>query len=419
MKHGYKNNRLGWQRVAVAVMVVCAANGLFAQMTEKAGEKVAESQTTSSLDALLDEIEQHNTFLKATKDTYEAERAGNKTGLNLSDPQVDFAHSWYNKGGDEREIEFTVTQELDWGVLTGRKKRTARQKNNMLDLQYRTDRNTLRLKALQELLTLIYCDAVLQEWQARLTDARTLSNAYAELLGKGSVNQIEYNRTKLYCASMEAGFGKAETERQSVIDRLKALNGGQELVYAGLKYDAERLPENFEDWLAQAEEANPQLRYMKETVDLSRNEMKLVRTENLPNLTVGYTTEQSPIEGKHGLVLGVSLPLWQNRNKMKQSKAAVVAAQSREADVRMQFYNEVAALYRKAQSLRRVADEYRQALETLNTPALLRKALDEGQINVLDYTTEMIQYNEACEQALAAELDYQLVWAELRSYAWS
>ena len=357
--------------------------------------------------------------MKATKDTYEAERAGNKTGLNLSDPQVDFAHSWYNKGGDEREIEFTVTQELDWGVLTGRKKRTARQKNNMLDLQYRTDRNTLRLKALQELLTLIYCDAVLQEWQARLTDARTLSNAYAELLGKGSVNQIEYNRTKLYCASMEAGFGKAETERQSVIDRLKALNGGQELVYAGLKYDAERLPENFEDWLAQAEEANPQLRYMKETVDLSRNEMKLVRTENLPNLTVGYTTEQSPIEGKHGLVLGVSLPLWQNRNKMKQSKAAVVAAQSREADVRMQFYNEVAALYRKAQSLRRVADEYRQALETLNTPALLRKALDEGQINVLDYTTEMIQYNEACEQALATELDYQLVWAELRSYAWS
>ncbi len=419
MKHGYKNNRLGWQRVAVAVMVVCAANGLFAQMTEKAGEKVAESQTTSSLDALLDEIEQHNTFLKATKDTYEAERARNKTGLNLSDPQVDFAHSWYNKGGDEREIEFTVTQELDWGVLTGRKKRTARQKNNMLDLQYRTDRNTLRLKALQELLTLIYCDAVLQEWQARLTDARTLSNAYAELLGKGSVNQIEYNRTKLYCASMEAGFGKAETERQSVIDRLKALNGGQELVYAGLKYDAERLPENFEDWLAQAEEANPQLRYMKETVDFSRNKMKLVRTENLPNLTVGYTTEQSPIEGKHGLVLGVSLPLWQNRNKMKQSKAAVVAAQSREADVRMQFYNEVAALYRKAQSLRRVADEYRQALETLNTPALLRKALDEGQINVLDYTTEMIQYNEACEQALAAELDYQLVWAELRSYAWS
>lgn len=417
MKHKYGRNRLTWHRVLTVVFVLCVAKGVFGQVTEK--DSVAVSPAASSLDALLDEIEKNNTFLKATRDSYEAERTGNKTGLNLADPQIDFGHNWYNKGEDVREIDFTVTQELDWGVLTGQKKKTARQKNNMLDLQYRTDRNTLRLKALQELLNLVYCDAVLKEWQARLADARTLSQSYAELLGKGAVNQIEYNRTKLYCASLEAGYGKAETERRAVLDRLKGLNGGKDLVYKELNYDSERLPEDFETWFAQAEVANPQLRYMKETVDLSRNEMKLVRTQNLPNLTVGYTTEQSLAEGKRGFIVGFSLPLWEKRNKLKQSKAAVVAAQSKEADVRVQFYSTVATLYRKAQSLRRVADEYRQALEALNTPVLLRRALDEGQINVLDYTTEMIQYNEACEQALSAELDYQLAWAELRAYAWS
>ena len=95
-----------------------------------------------------------------------------------------------------------------------------------------------------------------------------------------------------------------------------------------------------------------------------------------------------------------------------------MAAESREADTRIQLISEMETCYDKARSLKMVADHYARELERVDIQAALRSALMEGQINVLEYTTELEQYYDAREQALNAERDYQMAYAALQAYTW-
>ena len=59
------------------------------------------------------------------------------------------------------------------------------------------------------------------------------------------------------------------------------------------------------------------------------------------------------------------------------------------------------------------APQYRNSLETVNNTDLLKKALDKGQISILDYIVEIGLYYEVLNRALEAERDYQIAFAEL------
>ena len=376
------------------------------------------SQAQSSMQEALDEIELNNSFLKSMRDEAEAERLANKTNVNLPDPEIGFTHNWYTKGSNLRVKEFSVTQELDWAVITGQRKRISRKKNELVELQYVQDRNGVRLRALQELISLVHATSWLKELKSRENDAATLAEAYQKMLESGKTNVIEANRARLNLVRVANDVKRAETDRQELLNRLKALNGGMELAHVVTEYGNNELPLDFEGWCAEAENVNPELAYVRQTVKLSQQELKQTRTEYIPNLSVGYATEQSPVEGKHALVLGLRIPLWQNHNKLKQSKKAAVAAESREADTRIQLISEMETCYDKARSLKMVADHYARELECVDIQAALRSALMEGQINVLEYTTELEQYYDAREQALNAERDYQMAYAALQAYTW-
>ena len=101
---------------------------------------------------------------------------------------------------------------------------------------------------------------------------------------------------------------------------------------------------------------------------------------------------------------------------MKQSKAAVVALTSQLDDVRTQLRVKVVALYKKTAELRLLAEEYRNMLMRYNSQELLKKALDAGQISLLEYLTEVTLYYEAVDLQNAAERDYRLALSELLWY---
>jgi hypothetical protein len=63
--------------------------------------------------------------------------------------------------------------------------------------------------------------------------------------------------------------------------------------------------------------------------------------------------------------------------------------------------------------LKAAADVYRKSLETANSSDLLKKALDAGEISLLDYILEIGLYYDTVNQALEAERDYQMAYAEL------
>ena len=69
--------------------------------------------------------------------------------------------------------------------------------------------------------------------------------------------------------------------------------------------------------------------------------------------------------------------------------------------------------YLRAIGLNEIAQNYRNLLNTSNSADLLQKALDAGEISLLNYLTEISLYYNTINLALEAEKDFQKSVAEL------
>lgn len=81
----------------------------------------------------------------------------------------------------------------------------------------------------------------------------------------------------------------------------------------------------------------------------------------------------------------------------------------------IQFYNQLQKLYNKSFALQQSAISYRSALHDYNNERFLQKALDAGEISLLNYLQELEYVYDAIEKALIAERDFQLNLAELNA----
>ena len=161
---------------------------------------------------------------------------------------------------------------------------------------------------------------------------------------------------------------------------------------------------------------SPMLAYVRSEIELSREQLSLTKSEGLPTFSVGYVNELMAGDNHHGVAVGLSIPLWSNSGKVKAAKAAVVAAQAQSDDAVAQFYGNVRSQYERTMSLRKTAREYASIVKKLSSTEYLTKALQAGQISIVDYINENKLYYEAIEKSLEAERDYRLALAELQSY---
>ena len=354
----------------------------------------------TAMEAALDSIEANNTMLSALRQQNEAERLSNNTGLNLEDPEVEFTYMWGQPSEVPNKVAVGVSQSFDFATLSGAKRRVATRQNDMLALQYKQARVELLKEARIALVNLIYNNAVTALDNRKLGEYRQLAETQRIALERGDANVIGLNKI----------------EREAILLDLQRLNGGKELSMYKVTYPAENLPLTFEEFYAQAEMISPMLAYVRSEIELSREQLSLTKSEGLPTFSVGYVNELMAGDNHHGVAVGLSIPLWSNSGKVKAAKAAVVAAQAQSDDAVAQFYGNVRSQYERTMSLRKTAREYASIVKKLSSTEYLTKALQAGQISIVDYINENKLYYEAIEKSLEAERDYRLALAELQSY---
>lgn len=367
----------------------------------------------NNINRVLSSIEENNTTLKALREQAEADKLQNKTGIFLDNPEVGFNYLWGSPTDIGNRTDFSVSQTFDIPTITGMKSRLANGKNNLVEWQYKADRMNILLEAKQYCIELVYYNSLLKELYLRLEHAQTIAKGYKDRMDRGDVSILEYNKVNLNLSTIQGEISRMEVEREALFAQLKRLNGGIEVVFNDSDYGNRELPLNFDEWYVQAEDKNPILAYVRNEIEVSQKQVSLSKAMNLPKFTAGYMSEKVVGQRYQGVSLGISIPLWSNKNQVKQAKAAVAAAQSREADTKQQFYSQLQIQYSKAMGLKTTADKYRQSLANVNNTILLKKALDAGEISLLDYMVEMGLYYDNVNQTLAAERDYQLAFAEL------
>ena len=367
----------------------------------------------NSIGSVLSSIEENNTTLKSLRESVEAQRLENKTDIYLSNPEVGFNYLWGKPTDIGARTDFSIIQSLDIPTITGMKSRLASEKNDLVEWQYKADRINILLEAKLYCIDLIYYNALMKELNLRLQHAETIALGFKERLDKGDASILEYNKANLNMSTTQGEISRIEVERKALLSQLKRLNAGINISLDEAQYNSVELPLNFDDWYIQAEQKNPVLAYVKQEVEVSKKQVQLSKAMGLPEFSAGYMSEKVVGERYQGISVGVSIPLWENKNRIKHARSAVKAAESRESDSKQQFYGQLKILYDRTSGMQATANTYRKSLQTANNTDLLKKALDAGEISLLEYIVEIGLYYDIVSQALESERDFQKTYAEL------
>lgn len=404
--------------IVAAAALLTGALPSFAQAVSSEG--VANAQTgaraTGSTQDVLREVEQNNTTLKALRQSADAQKIGNLTGIMLEDPEIGFSYLWGGPSAIGNRQDVSVSQTFDFGTLAGMKRKVAQEKNSLVEWEYLSQRIGILLEAKLLCIELTHLNKLAAVLEERARNAATIAESLRSKMEHGEGNILEYNNSLLELSNAENELAAVRAQRESALSKISGLNGGCRTDFTATDYGTESFPADFESWYSEAQERNPVLAYVKGEIELSRKELSLSKTENLPSLSVGYMGEFTLGQRYQGVSLGVSIPLWSNARRVRQAKAAMLAAQSRETDAKQQFYSNLEAQYTLASSLKEVAENSRRTLDSADNRSLLRKALEAGEISVQDYLVSIGFYYDALERAMNAELEYNKALAELYSY---
>lgn len=368
----------------------------------------------NDIQAVLQAVEQNNTSIHVSRKTAEAEKAGNHTGLTLTDPEVEFGYLWGSPAGTGNRKDVSAKQSFDMATLTGAKRRMAQRKDELADWQYKADRQNILLEAKQLCMDVIYYNATLKELNVRLKNAEAIAAVQERRLKSGEGNKMEYNNVTLDLASVRGEMQRNQTEREAALAELTRLNGGQAVTLTATEYPAEPVAADFDQWYAETEKRNPALAYLKQQIEVGRQQVAVSKAEGMPTVSVGFMGEYTR-EHYQGVTLGMSIPLWANKNRVRKAKADVEAAEARQTDARRQYYGSLRTLYQRQAGLRQTIDTYDQALRSTDNTALLKKALDAGSITVVDYLMGARLYYETIDRRMDALRSWHKVIAEMNA----
>lgn len=365
--------------------------------------------------ALLDTIARNNPTLRAALAGRRAAEAANRAETRLPDPEAEVAYLAGSPSGVPNRTNVSLTQELDWGVLTGRRKGLVEAADRTAAARQRGVYREVMADALEQLVLLVHGNRMVAEMEARLALAQQVEGLCLKLYDKGDLTEPEMNKARLNTAVAKADRQRAADERAAVMARLRALNGGLSFVCNDTVYS---LPA---DDLCRAAETRSLPRTAavegaEAAVAEAEAEVKLARAQQWPSFTVGFQGEYIRQNNYSGLSLGLSLPLWGNkRAEVRRREAELLASRLDLADTQLTAGAQQELLAQKTRRLLQVADELHQGLLATSNSRLLQRSLELGQISLLDFLLETSFYYAARTAWLEAERDAYLSAAAIRS----
>lgn len=365
---------------------------------------------------ILQQIEKNNTTLSAMRKSNEAGKINNKSGLYLQNPEAEFNHLWGNPGAIGNRTDVSIIQSFDFPTVYGYKNQIAEIRNQQLDYAYERQKRAIMLESKLICYDLVYTNALRFELTKRLRHAESIAASWKTKFEVGETNIIEYNKAQMNLLNISKELEVLELERNHLLGRLRRLNGGVDVDLTDSVFVKSNLPLDFEAWFQQAENNNPELNWFKSETEFSRKQLYLSKALSFPKFHVGYMSEKVVGEQFQGVTVGLSIPLWENKNTVKYARANISAMEDMATDNKVMFYNHLKSLHAKAAGLQNSVNDYRSKLNLLNNSVLLKKALDQGEISLIDYMLELSIYYESENRLLEMEKALVKAMAELEQY---
>lgn len=365
----------------------------------------------TGIDEVLLRVENRSKEMQALREETTARKTEARTDKFMADPSVEFEHLWGGHG--ERDAELTLSQEVDFPTVYGARNKIARIKSSLAENEGQSTRQQILLEAKLLCIEIVYLNRQRTILGERLANAERLFESYRKMMDTGDANILDYNKANLERVDARTRYELNEAQRAAQCLRLNTLCGGGEDDFSELTYAAPRPLPGREELEALYTDGDPELHSLADALDMNRRTVTLNRALSLPRFEVGYR-HNFGAEGRFkGFQLGMSIPLFENKNKVKAAKAQTLSADARLQSARTNSAAEFRELYDRALALQHSREALESVLQTQNGLPVLDKSLEAGQITLVEYFDQIETFYRSRETLLELDRDYQSTLARI------
>lgn len=371
----------------------------------------------NSIDAVLRSIEANNKELQANNQLTVSKKLEAKLDNNLPDPSVSYVHQYGNREGMGIQGELVASQSFDFPSVYVQKNKLAKSKAASFDRQGAEFRQQILLQAKEICLDLVLLNQQRALLDQRRQNAEQLAELYAMRLETGDANILETNKIDLELLNAKTEARMNESARIAKLQELATLNGGIAIDFTDMTYMSDGDILSFEELCAEAVTSNPQLLTLKSEQVAARRQLSVNKSKSLPSFELGYRMNTATGgERFNGFLVGISIPLFSNRNNVKQAKAQALYTDLQLESTTTTVESELHQLYNQSVALKTSMDEYNTVLKSQNSLALLNKAIQTGQISMIEYFVDVTTFYQSMQNYMQLQNEYQKVMAQLYKY---
>lgn len=371
----------------------------------------------TSLEDVLRSIEANNKELKANRQLVTSQKLEAKLDNNLPDPSVSYTHQYGNREELGMQGELVASQSFDFPTVYAQRSKLAKAKATTFDHQGAGIRQQILLQAKEVCLDLVLLNQQKSLLDTRRQNAEQLAALYKMRLDSGDASILEVNKIDLELLNAKNEARMNETARIAKLHELTMLNGGIALNFTDTVYAAANAPLSFTDLKQEALPANRQLLSLQSEKLAALRQLSVNKAKNLPGFELGYRLNTAAGgERFNGFLVGISIPLFSNRNYVKQAKAQSLYTDLQLESATSTAENDLLTLYNQATALQTSIDEYSRVLASQNSLSLLNKAIQAGQISMIEYFVDVTTLYQSMQNHMQLQNEYQKVMARMYQF---
>ncbi len=368
----------------------------------------------SSLQGVMDQVLANNLTLASYRSLTRAQSLEARVGNSLENPEVEFEHTWGQPSELGKKGELTVTQQFDFPSAYVLRGRLADARAEQYENVYASVRQQILLQAQLLCMDIVALRQRIGVQSVLLSHAEGMLLIEQERQQRGDASELDVQQADMQAVAERNALRMLQVDLDEALGRLRALNGGREIVFGDTEFE---IPETLPDLQTVMElwrGASPDLKAAVSEQRAAEAELRVSRSESLPKLTVGYKHEFGAGERFHGVVAGMSIPMFGNRNNVKRGKAQVEYARSAAEASLSDMQAEVVAMYGKAEALAEAVRGTERSCSSVESVAsLLDKSLQAGQIGIMEYFVQLNSLQTVRSEAINFRLEYMKNYARL------
>ncbi len=374
------------------------------------------ASATGGIDDVLFSIKHNNGSIKAAEASFSSDSLALRASNNLEDPKMGFEYN-FGKIGDKWSVG--VSQGFDWPGAYSARNRANRSRIKALNADTDVRKLEVLVKAKELCLEIVYTNRRIEAQKLILKNVEELYDTYSTAFKHGETSIIDINKLKIELITARQALTELETSLQSLKTSLKGLNNNADFSNVNIgelvAYPIDAI-EPIDTYIDGFETGDPQNCFFAFNEESIKSDVKATEMGWLPKFDIGYKYTNELGDGFNGVTLGASIPIFSNKRKVAAAKAQAVSNDMNRNSYHNENIARIKAEYAKAVSLKSQLVQYGDVIGDESNFTMLRKALDGGQMSLLDYLLELRYFLEAKTKYLEIEYSYHSVMASLLRY---